>query len=120
MAKEIINMQIKNVTLTMADHGCLTFFLTLEGGGYGVNVGGYCIGHGFLGSKDFRVDNGAGLVAIMNIMNVIGVERWEDLKGHYCRIESESWGSTIHKIGNILEDKWFDLKDFFANYEATK
>jgi hypothetical protein len=82
MAKEIINMYIKDVTLSMANHGCLTFFLSLEGGGFAVNVGGYCIGHGYLGSKDFRADNGAGLVAIMNIMDVIGVERWEDLKGH--------------------------------------
>ena len=120
MAKEIINMQIKNVTLTMEDHGCLTFFLSLESGGCGVNVGGYCIGHGYLGSNDFKADNGAGLVAIMKIMDTIGVERWEDLKGHYCRIESEGWGSTIHKIGNILEDKWFDLNDFFTNYEETK
>lgn len=117
---EIINMQIKSVTLTMADHGCLTFFLALEGSGYGVNVGGYCIGHGFLGAKDFVADSGSGLVAIMKIMDTIGVNRWEDLEGKYCRVESEGLGDTIHKIGNILEDKWFDLKDFFANYETTK
>ena len=38
---EIKNVKITNVSLTMADHGCLTFYLTLEGDGWGINYGGY-------------------------------------------------------------------------------
>lgn len=113
---EIKNVKITNVSLTMADHGCLTFYLTLEGDGWGVNYGGYCIGFGFLGSDSFTAENGSGLVAIMRIMDTVGVERWEDLKGKYIRIVDEGWGSSIKKIGNIIEDKWFDIDEFFKNY----
>lgn len=113
---EIKNVKITNVSLTMADHGCLTFYLTLEGDGWGINYGGYCIGFGFLGSDSFTAENGSGLVAIMRIMDTVGVERWEDLKGKYIRIVDEGWGSSVKKIGNIIEDKWFDIDEFFKNY----
>lgn len=113
---EIKNVKITNVSLTMADHGCLTFYLTLEGDGWGINYGGYCIGFGFLGSDSFTAENGSGLVAIMRIMDTVGVERWEDLKGKYIRTVNEGWGSSVKKIGNIIEDKWFDIDEFFKNY----
>lgn len=58
---------------------------------------------------------------MMKIMDTVGVERWEDLPGKYIRVESGGWGSTITKIGNIIKDKWFDLKEFFEtdNGEAV-
>ena len=52
----------------------------------------------------------------MRIMDTVGVERWEDLKGKYIRIVDEGWGSSVKKIGNIIEDKWFDIDKFFKNY----
>ena len=113
---EIKNVKITNVSLTMADHGCLTFHLTLEGDGWGINYGGYCIGLGFLGSDSFTAENGSGLVAIMKIMDTVGVERWEDLKDKYIRIVDEGWCSSVKKIGNIIENKWFDIDEFFKNY----
>lgn len=116
LMKEIKNMKITDVSLTMADHGCFTFWITVEGAGTGCNIGGYCIGHGYLGSKEFMVEHGGGLIAIMKIMDVVGVERWEDLKGKYCRVEDNGIGSTITKIGNIIKDNWFDLKEFFGNF----
>ena len=36
------------------------------------------------------------------------------LPGKYIRIEDNGLGSTITKIGNIIEEKWFDLKEFFG------
>lgn len=113
---EIKNVKIKNISLTMADHGCLTFYLLLEGDGWGIGYGGYCIGHGFLDSDSFTAENGGGLVAMMRIMDTVGVERWEDLKDKYIRVVDEGWGSPIKKIGNIIEDKWFDIDEFFKNY----
>lgn len=112
---EISNVKITDASLTMADHGCLTFFITVEGGGIGVSIGGYCIGHGYLGAKEFKSENGIGLVAMMKIMDVVGVTKWEDLKGKYCRIKSDGWGSRVTTIGNILDDKWFDIGEFFKN-----
>ena len=113
---EIKNVKIKNVSLTMADHACLTFYLLLEGDGWGISYGGYCIGHGYLHSDSFTALNGGGLVAMMRIMDTVGVERWEDLKDKYIRVVDEGWGSPIKKIGNIIEDKWFDIDEFFKNY----
>ena len=112
---EIVNAKITNVSITMEDHGCLTFYITLEGASWGCNFGGYKIASGCLCWKDedFKAESGDGLVAMMRIMKTVGVERWEDLINKYVRVETKGWGNTIHKIGNILEDKWFDIADFF-------
>lgn len=111
---EIKNAKITNVSLTCSDHSVLTFYLTLEGGGWGVNVGSYVLGKN---QCNYIEGSGKGMVALIKIMNVVGVEKWEDLKGKYVRIVDEGWGSTVTKIGNILEDKWFDLREFFSENE---
>ena len=113
---KIENAKITNVSISMSDHGCLTFWLTLEGYGWGVSYGGYCIGKGYLGADEFSAENGGGLVAMMRIMNTIGVEKWEDLVGKYCRVKTVGWGSTIKVIGNIMKDQWFDIGEFFETY----
>lgn len=113
---EIRNAKITDTSISMGDYGCLTFGITLEGDAFGVSYGGYCIGHGFLGSDTFTAENGSGLVAMMRIMDVVGVERWEDLKGKYVRFVDDAWGSPVRKIGNIIEDKWFDIDEFFKEY----
>lgn len=110
---KILNGVIKNVSLTMADLGCLTSYITVEGGGFGASLGGYCLGHGYLGSDHFDA-SGKGLESIMRVMDVVGVERYEELKGRYVRIASKGLGSTVSIIGNILNDKWFDYKQFFS------
>ncbi|MBO5384532.1 MAG: hypothetical protein J6A30_09555 [Ruminococcus sp.] len=117
MLKEICNVKITGTSITMSDRGCLTFYVTVEGASMGCNLGGYCIGHGYLGSEEFRAEKGSGLVAMMNIMNVVGVERWEDLKGKYCRIASNGYGQTVDEIGNLIEDKWFNLRKFFEGQQ---
>lgn len=110
---EIQNARIRSTSLTMADHGCLTFWLHLEGDGWGCGFGGYCIGFGYLGSENFNAENGDGLVAIMKIMDTVGVEEWENLKGKLVRVKTDGWGSGIKEIGNIIEDKWFNIETFF-------
>ena len=112
----IENAEITKVTISMADHGCLTFFLTLQGKGWGINFGGYCIGHGSLGADKFDA-SGSGLVAMMKIMDTVGVERWERLEGKLVRVKGVHWGGTITTIGNIIEDKWFNIEEFFKNYQ---
>lgn len=110
---EIKNAKIVDVSLTMADHGVLTFDLSLVGSGWGVGYGGYVIGKGYVGAKEFTAE-GKGLVALMRIMDTVGVEKWEDLKGKYIRVVTEGWGSAVTTIGNILEDKWFNAREFFS------
>lgn len=113
MKGEPINAYIENVSLTMGEHGCLTYFLSLRMGSYACAYGGYCLGHGYLGANDFDASS-KGLEAMMRIMNVVGVERWEDLKGHYARVIDPGMGGTVDAIGNIIEDKWFDQREFFT------
>lgn len=118
MTVEVMNAKITNVSMTMRDHGVLTIYLTVEGAGWGCNVGGYVIGKGYLGAEKFE-GSAKGVEAMMRIMDTVGVDRWEDLTGKYVRIESEGWGGTIHKIGNIIKDKWFDMKEFFSEGEKN-
>ena len=112
---EIKNAKITSTKLTMGDHGCLTFWLFVEGHGWGCGIGGYCIGHGYEGCDADKFDaTGNGLVAMMRIMDVVGVETWEDLKGKYVRVEMVPCGGSITTIGNLIQDKWFNLKEFFC------
>lgn len=108
---EIVNAKITNVTLSMADHGSLVYGLTLDMGGSGCVYGGVVIGKGYLGAKAFEGYE-KGTEALMRIMDVVGVERWEDLTGKYVRIEVA--GRMVDRIGNIIEDKWFSQKEFFG------
>ena len=112
---EIQNARIQSTSLTMADHGCLTFWLHLEGHGWGCGFGGYCIGFGYLGCTNFNAENGDGLVAIMKIMDTVGVEEQEALKGKLVRVKTDGWGSGIKEIGNIIDDKWFNIETFFQD-----
>lgn len=116
MSVDISNAKIENASITMADHGCLTWFLILAGSGWGVCIGGYVIGHGYLNAKEFEGSK-KGTESLMRVMDTVGVEKWEDLPGKYVRVYSEGWGSQITKFGNIIEDKWFDCREFFSNKE---
>ena len=109
---EIRNAKITNVSLTMADHGVLTFYLTVEGGGIRFGYGGYVIGRGYLGANNFE-GSAKGVEAMMRIMDV-GVDCWEDLEGKYLRYEYNNLDSRVTKIGNILDNNWFDIQKFFA------
>ena len=114
---KIENAKITNVSLTMADYGCLTFWITVEGAGWECGIGGYSIGHGYLGAEKFD-GYGPGLEAMMRIMDTVGVDKWENLKGEYVRVKTEEWSGTVTCIGNILKDKWFDLKEFFVTAQT--
>ena len=112
----IENALITNVDLSMADHGCLTLAMTLEGSGWGVVYGGYCLGKGYLGADDDFFDgSAAGMEYLMRIMDTVGVEKFQDLKGKYIRVAAKGWGNSVKIIGNIINDKWFDTETFFAD-----
>jgi hypothetical protein len=112
----IENALIEKVDLSMADHGFLTLAMTLRGGGWGVVYGGYCLGKGYLGADDDFFDgSAAGMEYLMRIMDTVGVERFQDLKGKYVRVATKSWGNQVKIIGNIIKDKWFDAETFFVD-----
>ena len=116
----IENALITNVDLSMADHGCFTLAMTLEGGGWGVVYGGYCLGKGYLVADDNFFDgSAAGMEYLIRIMDTVGVENFQDLNGKYVRVATKGWGSSVKIIGNIIKDKWFDAETFFADKEEN-
>lgn len=110
---EIRNAKITDTMLGREDHGIMTFMLYLEWGGSVCGYGLYAIDQ-YDGSEDKRVFSASGLEAISKILEVVGVETWEELKGQYVRIEDNGWGETVDKIGNLMEEKWFNIREFFA------
>lgn len=112
----IKNALITNVDLSMADHGCFELAMMLEGGGWGVVYGGYCLGKGYLGADDdFFSGSASGMEYLIRIMDTVGVEKFQDLKGKYVRVATKGLGDPVKIIGNIIKDKWFDAETFFTD-----
>jgi hypothetical protein len=82
--------------------------------GWECGIGGYALDcpSDRSGKRDYSKK---GLEAIANILDVVGVDNWEDLKGKHIRIKDNGWGSRIDEIGNLMESKWFNLREFFSN-----
>lgn len=111
MSKEILNARINNTKLGRCGGYVNTFYVCVEGAGWGCGIGGRPI-EGKL-EDGTRGYSAKGLEAMMRICEVVGVENWEDLKGKYCRVEIDRTRATVDVIGNIVNDNWFDLKEFF-------
>lgn len=111
---KIENAQITSADLSMEDHGCLTLSMSIDGSGWGCCYGGYCLGKGYLGAKEFE-GSAKGLEYIMRIMDTVGVSKFQDLKGKYVRVATKGWGSPVKIIGNVIKDQWFDPEEFFAS-----
>ena len=111
---EIENAKITSANLSMADHGILTLRLVLEGAGWGCVYGGYVLGKGYLGADEFE-GSAKGMESIMRIMDVVGVEEFNDLKGKIIRVAIKGWGDSVKIIGNVISDKWFDIESFFKD-----
>lgn len=109
---KIENAKITGVDLSMADHGCMTLSLGLDGCGWGCVYGGAILGHGYLGAERFYGD-AESMEFLMRIMDVVGVDHFNSMPGKYIRVATKGWGSSIEVIGNIIEDKWFDIESFF-------
>lgn len=109
---EIRNAQITSTKLGREDHGIMTFFIFIKFNSCGCGIGGYALD----GKNPVSGEYGftpKGLEAIAKICEVVGVEDWEDLPNKYIRIKYNGLGSTIDEIGNLMEDKWFNIRKFF-------
>lgn len=104
MTTQINNAKITSTSLGIESHGIMTSYLTLEWEGGGVNFGGYVLG------------GQGGIDYIEELLNVVGVDNWEKLKGQYVRVETGGWGTKASRIGNLLKDKWLSNEEFFEEY----
>ena len=108
----IQNAIIKNTFLGF-DYPVFTFELSLGiQDGTGCCFGGYALDE-FVQTKNKRVIQSKGAEAIQRIIEVVGVDSWEELKGKYIRVETKGLSSPIKKIGNIMKDEWVDFSTFF-------
>lgn len=110
---EIRNAKITSTKLGREDHGIFTFMIYIEFYGAGCGVGGYAL-DSYDRETEKRVFSAKSLEAISEILDVVGVDNWEDLKGQYIRIKDNGWGSTVDEIGNLIDEKWFNLREFFS------
>lgn len=54
--------------------------------------------------------------AMFDILNVVGVDAWEDISGSRVRVK---YSDAIYEIGNESIDNWLDLRNFFANVKTV-
>lgn len=99
---EIRNAQIVDTFLGFEDHDLFTFMLKVKlEGVVNIRIGCYVV-------KNTKV--------IQQIIKVVGVNTWEELKGQYIRVVDDDYlRKPICKIGNILTNKWVDLEEITRN-----
>ena len=106
------NGRITETMLGIEDHGIMTFHIFIEFEKGECGYGGYAL-DSYDQKTGRRVGSAAGMQAIMEILDCVGVEKWEDLTGAFIRCEHTGWGGKILRIGNLIKDKWFSLEEFF-------
>lgn len=109
----ISNARITSTMLGREDHRIMTFMIYIDACDFSCGVGGFCLDE-YNNDIKARVFRAESMEAISEILDVVGVDKWEDLPGKYIRFENDGWGTPITKIGNIINDKWFDMREFFG------
>lgn len=106
---ETLNAQIKSTKLGFISNGIFDFTLVLEiQGGGGFAFGGWALDQ-YDKEKDRRVGTAYGMNMIMQILEVVGVNTWEELKGKFIRIKHTKLGDRVFSIGNLMKEEWIDF-----------
>lgn len=108
--RSIENAKIESTMLGFNEMGIFTCHLDLNYEGYGQGFGSHVLA-AKNESKDTSIPINYGANYIKKLLEAVGVEKWENLKGKYVRVD-HSW-NKIYRIGHIIKDKWFDPEDFF-------
>lgn len=117
------NAIITSVDISNEDHGVLSAWVFLEFDCGGQGFGGYSL---YL-PKTFTHANEGGNYAghfIYRVLQIAGVGHWKDLPGKAIRVrhdvKGESiLGATIHSIGHITKNDWFDPAAEFEQLKAN-
>lgn len=116
----IKNARIAATMLGREDHGIMSFAIYIEfDSGMCCGIGNYELDEWDPKVKA-RVSKSKSIEVISKILDVVGVKTWEDLPGKYIRFEDNGFETFVTKIGNIMEDKWLDFKEFFPAKGETK
>jgi len=108
-AGQIVNATIDKTLLGFEGHGIFTSFIYVDyGDGGHQGFGDYVLGGEF------------GCEYLKKVLEVAGVESWEDLVGQNIRVkygdEPAGWGNRIAAIGHITRDIWLDPKKLGEKY----
>ena len=102
---ETKNARIVSVSLTRADHGCFSIWLTLDYGGSGQGFGGFALDGPYNNTLKRREANKALGYFVMRVLDVVDVDSWEKVAGNNIRVRASL--DKVEAIGNFLEDRWF-------------
>lgn len=105
MSREIRNARISSTHLGLEGHGIFSVMIDLDYDGGGQGFGGYALDR-WVPDLKRRRGTAWGMEFIARVLRVVGVEKWEDLKGKYVRADAEF--TKVHRIGHITADRWFD------------
>jgi hypothetical protein len=104
-AEKIMNARIESTKLGTADRGLLTAWIFLEyGNSGGQGFGGYYL-DAYSAAKDDREPSAACGLFIARLLETVGVDSWEKLKGQHVRVMGDQ--DRLVAIGHILDNKWF-------------
>lgn len=107
----IITAQIEDANILIEDHGILTLQLFIKTSeGWSTALGGMYLDYMSEDGKRHSYPHTSEL--IRSILEVLDVHKWSEVKGKYIRVETTECAS-ITKMGHIVENKWFDFKEFY-------
>lgn len=102
---EIKNARIESTSLGFERGVFFSFRLMLDYGCAGQGAGGLLLAK----KGDPDKTSGCSMSFLADLLKVIGVNSWEDLKGAHVRVRASF--TNISSIGNVLKDEWLDLSD---------
>lgn len=117
---------IRSTSLGFQDHGILTASLTIEWTGGGVSVGGFCLDEPRdRAAKDYsRKGTAYGLDHIIRIIETVGVDSWEALRGKNVIVLFEgrsAWGAQSVGIASATdESKVFVMREHASAWRSEE
>ena len=112
------NAVIEGTMLGLEDHGIMSFYLYVDYGGSRQGAGGYALDSPVKDSEGHflrREGTALGMALIVRILEVVGVDKWEDLKGKSIRVRADD--SKVYEVGHLLKDNWLNFQAHFEGQE---
>jgi hypothetical protein len=112
---------VERTALGKEDHGILTANMTLGWDGSGVVFGGFCLDTPGPDSGD-RVGSAYGLDYVIKVLETVGVESWEQLRGTQliALFENSRWGSPIKGIAGLATQHVFIPAEHAEQWRAEE
>lgn len=111
------NAIITSTKLGYIQHrGIMTFWIFLDYGGQGQVFGGYCL-DGYDDSTESRVQSVLTGDLVFNLLDTLGLDSWEDLKGTVVRaiLDEDSFSGKVLGLAHFIQNKEFNFVEHIEN-----